>query len=768
MRVGGRLIERYIIRAVLPYLLLAFLLLTAILFTQQVSRFSELLFGTRVPLAAVGELAFAVLPSVLIFTLPMALLTGILIGFSRMGSDSELTAMRAAGVGTWRLLWPTLLIGGLITTASLYANLNLLPESARLLRRAGMHAALYKLESPVEPRSFNTDIPGYVVYVRDGDKSQGVWGRVFLYRQMQDGSIIIVTAKSGRIDSAGEQSELVLSDVARMTFQEGKGGDKGDYVTERLDQLRIVLDTGRKTILEALRKEDADQKPSEMSWRALSEYASSRTGTEGREARFLMHKRLAMSLTPLFFAFLGTSLGLRIRRGGRGLGILLSVSAMLAYYLVMLGGEQLARAGTIPPLVGGWLASIAMFLGALILLMSGRRLSVGRARSSLDVLKSEVGTAAVRKAGAERQKPLLPRFPSLMDLNILRTASLSFTLAFVTLTAIFLVFTLFELWRFIVSRGVSMWVVGKYLVFLIPMVSVQILPASVLIALLATYALMSRRSESIAWWASGQSVYRLMLPGFIFAAALAACLWLLQEHVMPQANIRQDDLRAQIRGGGVQAAAVSNRQWLASAESNRLYSYEYEEPGALRNLLIYDLDSQGVHLQRVTKGDFASWGSDLTLTIQNPRVVSFDGNEVRSEEKPLLEIRETVPPEVFKPASNKPAHLSADALSKYIKTARKREASTAGLVTALHKKYANPFGALVMALTGIPLALSFGRRSAIIALCLAIALGLLFWAVSGVFQQMGEYDLLPQIIAAWSPVVIFAAIGIYLLTRSRT
>src|SRR5918912_2650999 len=132
MRTGGRRIERYIIAAIIPYLCLSLLLLTAILFTQQISRFGDLLLGTRVPLGTAAGMAVAVLPNVLVFTLPMALLTGVLIGFSRMGSDSELTALRAAGVGTWRLLSPALLLGLLLTLISLYANLYLVPESARL------------------------------------------------------------------------------------------------------------------------------------------------------------------------------------------------------------------------------------------------------------------------------------------------------------------------------------------------------------------------------------------------------------------------------------------------------------------------------------------------------------------------------------------------------------------------------------------------------------------------------------------------------------
>src|SRR5918912_1275887 len=245
MRTGGRRIERYIIAAIIPYLFLSLLLLTAILFTQQISRFGDLLLGTRVPTETAAEIALAVLPNVLVFTLPMALLAGVLIGFSRMGSDSELTAMRAAGVGTWKIVWPTLSLGLLLTLASLYANLVLVPESARQLRKAGASAALYKLESPVEPRSFNTDIPGYVIYVRDGDKAQGLWGRVFLYTETKDGSVQIVTANSGRIDSVGEQSELVLTDATLTTIPKDTEEGRAAYVTEHLDHSRIALDIGR-------------------------------------------------------------------------------------------------------------------------------------------------------------------------------------------------------------------------------------------------------------------------------------------------------------------------------------------------------------------------------------------------------------------------------------------------------------------------------------------------------------------------------------------
>jgi LPS export ABC transporter permease LptG len=695
-----------------------------------------------------------------------------------MGSDSELVAMRSAGVGTWQMLWPVLLVGALLTIPSLYVNLEMSPDAARSLRHVGTRAALYKLDSPVEPRSFSvigardssiSETPVYVIYVRDGDRQRGQWGRVFLHTEMKDGAIRIVTARSGRIDSAGEQSELVLSDVALTTLPGVKDWGQGEYATERLEQWRIILETGRKELLDSLRKDEAEAKLNEMGWSALYDYAASKTGAEGREANIMLHKRLALSLSPLLFAFLGTTLGMRVRKGGRGIGIILSVLAMLFYYLIMLAGEQLARAGTVAPLVGGWLASLVTAVCGFILLVAGRRDFL---RSLRDVWQGRRSVAVMDGAKGRQTSGAKVRwlsFPSLMDIDVLRTVMTSFAVSFIALIAIFLIFTLFELWRFIITRGVGLGTVGEYLLFLLPLVSVQLLPASVLIAMLVTYALIARRHEAIAWWSGGQSVYRLMVPGLIFAGSIALCLWAVQERLMPQANVRQDALRSHIRGGVSRATVGYDRQWLASADTERLYSYEYEESGALKNPVIYDFDSGGVHLKGITAGQSAQWQDNGgQVELSGAVSLNLQGANAGWGKHGRLALETTESREVFKPTVDKPSHLSAGVLSDYIKSASRRGVSTASFEVALQKKYAGPFSVIVMALIGMPLALSFGRKSAMVALCLAIALGLIFWAAVGGFQQMGEYGLLPPLVAAWSPIVIFAASGLYLLFRART
>ncbi|HEX8140281.1 MAG TPA: LptF/LptG family permease [Pyrinomonadaceae bacterium] len=776
---GSRLIERYVLGAILPYLLLALLLLTATLMGQQAGRFGELLVGSSaVPLKLVWEITAALVPNVLSFTLPMAMLAGTMIGFSRMGSDSELVAMRAAGVGTWRLLWPVLLLGALLSLATLFINFELTPESARTIRRAGLRAALYKLDSPIEPRSFNAEIPGYVVYVRDGDKTQGRWGRVFIYSRDQEGATHLITARSGRIDAAAEASELVLTDAVATKLPAATKQGEGEYVTERLAQLRIAFNTGRKAVLDKMRGDEPE--PDEMAWRELRDYAARTGGAEGLGAATLLQKRLTLAAAPLVFALLGAALGLRVRKGGRGMGVLLSLLALIAYYLLSLLGEQMARAGTVPVMAGAWLATALTVTSSLFLLLLTRKRLWGgarRVRAGTGSADFSAGAGAKRVSGREAstQAPSGARaarplgFPGLLDMSLLRMLSLSFLYSLAALVAIFLIFTLFELWRFIAATGAGARLVAQYILFLLPLLSVELLPASVLLAMLVTYALMTRRSETVAWWACGQSVYRLVLPGLLFAAAVGFCMWLIQERLMPQANLRQDALRAQIRGGVSRTNTNAGRQWLAAAGNGRLYSYEYEdESSRLKDLTVYDFDAEGVHLRQATRALEGVWTAPDRLELREAQILFFRGEATERVRAARMPLEGVEPEEVFRPGTDKPAYLNAGQLSAYIKSVKQRGGAVYALAAALQRKYTDPLGTLVMALIGIPLALAFGRRSAIIALVAALGVGLGFRAVTGGFTQLAIYGLLPAAVAAWAPPVIFASTGIYLLFRART
>jgi LPS export ABC transporter permease LptF/LPS export ABC transporter permease LptG len=762
-----RLVERYILRTIFPYSVASLVLLTAILFAQQTGRYFETIFHGVMPSSFVYGLALALLPTVFVFTIPMAVLSGTIIGLGRMGSDSELVAMRAAGISTWRMLWPALALGLIATAVSAELNMKETPRAQQQLKSVAIRSALYKLDSPVEPRTFATDLPGYVIYVRDGDKSQGQWGRVFIQKQKADHSNLLVTARAGRIDSSAEKSELVLQDAMQTTLPAPEARDQS-FVVERLDLLRIVFPTGRSDLLKRIQKEEST--PEAMGWGELRQLIDHGTSAEKREAGIIFHKRLAFSLTPLVFSLFGSALALRMRRGSRGFGVLVSLLVLLIYYLVTLGGDQMARGGSLPPILGAWLATVVtLTLGIALLAFRRRQLRFWFRRARKESRSTPKYKQAVSGLAAKSARRWLTSFPTLLDMSIVRTMVFSFLFGFVALVLIFNVFTTFELWRFIAASRASVKLVAQYLFYLLPLVSVELFPGSVLVAVLMTYALIARRREAVAWWASGQSVYRLMLPGLGFAVLIAAGSWFIQERVMPQANVRQDSLRARIRGNIAQLAAGSEQRWLVSTDGARIYSYEFDERReVLLKPVIFEFDDHQLELKRVTKGEEGKWLSANEFEISKAQWIDLNDVRVTRQSAAQLKISGVDPPSVFKPTVDRPSQLSADRLRVYIKNLKDRGADTAALAVALQRKYAAPFGVVVMALIGMPLAISFGRKSTVVALCSAVAVSLAFWLVSGGFQQLGEHALLPPGPAVWTPIVIFACGGLYFISRVRT
>lgn len=762
-----------------PYILISLLLLSAVLLAQQAARLAEIVIYAELPFSILGSIGAALLPGVLIFSIPLATLAGIIIGFSRMGSDSEIVAMRAAGVGSWTMIWPALLVGLLFTGATTYLHLKEVPEAARDLERIALEGMLAKLDSPVEPRTFNT-LPRYVIYVRDGNKEQGTWGRVFIFGQEADQKTTVYTARSGRIDSSGSQAELVLTDVLSTRFPgaaaEGNkkqpvaintlGSDNGQesYVVDRFDQLRISINTGRAEIVEQLNQRDTNADA--MEWSELRERVESGAPDKQKEALRILNRRAALSLAPLVFSLLGATLGLRIRRGGRSVGVLLTLIIVIVYYLLSLLGESMSRVGTVSPYLGPWLATFFVLALTVLFLFVNRLPFI----SSLAILsrRTKETKAVARTSQAKPRGFAGLGFPSLMDATLFRSLIVSFVVCFAALVAIFNIFTLFELWRFIAVTHAGTGLVARYLLFLLPLITVELFPATMLISVLVTYALLARRNEAIAWWASGQSVYRLMLPGFCFALVMAYGSWLVQEYVMPGANLKQDALRARIRGTEARATTHTGRQWLASTEAGRFYSYEFSEDGRLIEPTVYELDEDAVHLAQVVNGKSGVWIDPTHLKFTDTETLALKGMGVERKSEAEITFTGVESPAVFKPTTDRPSQLSSQDLRGYLETAKQRGIDVSSLAVALQRKYAGPFGIIIMALIGMPLAVSFGRKGTVIALCAAVVVGVAYWALGGGFQQLGNHGLLRPSVAGWSPLVIFTATGTYFLSRVRT
>jgi LPS export ABC transporter permease LptG len=766
---GIKAVDRYIVSAVLPYVCMAFAVLSAILLIQQSARFAEVLGETEAPLQLAVDVLLNLLPGVLIFSIPVAVLVGTATGFGQMGHDSELTAMGAAGVGSLRLIAPAFFLGCALSALTLYVAFGVAPAASQNLRAVALKAALYKIESPVDPRTFYTGIPGKVIYIRDGDKRSGEWQRIFMEWKEPDGQERLVTARAGRLDFGGERAELVLEDAVVTTLPAGgaEAIEKGAHVTvERSANMRLRddrLNFGRDSLTRRIQEREPEI--DELGWGGLVRRSlNAQDAAHRREAEIALHKRLTLGLSPLLFAFFGACLGLKVVRGGRSQGILLSLAYMLIYYLLSLAGEQLARAGSVAPLIGAWFPFV-FSVGAGSLLLLGRRRAFAVPFGGMR-LRHRAPGMGVREGSRERAYTVL----GLIDRAVFWSLVRNFLLTLSVLVLIFMIFTASELLRFVVGNNVPASVLSLYLLYLLPYTFIAIMPVVTLLSVLITFALMVKRNEVVAWWSSGQSVFRLILPCIFFAAILGAAVWVVQEKVVPGADRRQNALRNLIKTGAIQSDAQPGRTWVTSPDSKHIYAYDTVSiDGRMSDLALYDFDEDRTNLTGVTMAPqaYASAGSGLQAEHVVLVDLKGDGAKVaRADRAQVSEGESYALKDELK--LKKPSEYDFATLSNYIKALKAGGAGVQPLVVALERRRVEPFFPLVMCLTAAPLALMFGRRGTLVALCVAIGAGLLFLGAMNALQELGSRDLLSAPVAVWSPSVLFLAAGLYFLSRART
>lgn len=764
MKRVGPLISRYLVGAIIPYFVASWLLLSVILFVQQGSRYADIFFSVHVPANLIWQLAIALIPNVVAFTCPVAMLVGTIIGLTKMQGDSELIAIRAAGVGGFQIALPIALLGILMSAFAFTVNLYGVPLAAALVRNVALETAIRKLESPIEPGLFNSEVAGYTIYVKNGDPNTGRWRNIFVYSEDQGANTIrLITSQAGRIDTSGEVSELVLENASVSTLPMAPGA--GKYIAENIGDVRLAIRTRRGELIEKL--SSSELTPAELGLQQLSEYAATKEGPERVEAHILWQRRVVLSVTPLIFALLGTVIVLRFNRGGRGFGIFAALCVAVGFYVLVFLGEQMARSGT----AGVVLSSLIPIAGSILAIVwFGFSARVHFFSRVADRLTDVFRTFRPDPRRLQMGNLFVDLTSGLRDFDIARNLIKNFALTLSFLTTIFAVFTAFDLWRFasVIDGGALL--LGKYLFYLLPFIYLQIAASAAMIATLATYSIKSRQNEIVTWTSAGQSVYRLLMPCFVLTLILGGANWLVQEYTLPRANQLQDEARSLIRNRGV-PTNLSGRYWVAS--ENRIYSFKLASdnerqdcfPACIEDLTAFEFGPNGVNLQSVIRSSQAVWESGRVrflpkterrdLSAGRITYSTVDGTELAEPLNPFAEIR------------IKPSHLNSAELKRQINAAES-ELEKRNLAVAYEKKYTTLFLPFVMALFTAPFSLSLSRKGKAATVGYAVGLWLLFTGTSGTFEQMGLNGMLEPQLAVWSPLVIFTLLGIFLLSKVRT
>jgi lipopolysaccharide export LptBFGC system permease protein LptF len=156
-----RILTRYILSEVTSHALLGGALFTFVLFMPNLAPILETVVRESVSLAGMGEIFLYTLPNTFTVTIPMAVLVGVLLGLSRLAADSEITAMRAAGIGVWRFVGIASIVAILGLGISLLNALYLAPKAAESLLELENALKTSQASFEIQPRVFYEDFKNY-------------------------------------------------------------------------------------------------------------------------------------------------------------------------------------------------------------------------------------------------------------------------------------------------------------------------------------------------------------------------------------------------------------------------------------------------------------------------------------------------------------------------------------------------------------------------------------------------------------------------------
>lgn len=802
-----RRLDRYVLSELIGPLGLGLLVYTFILLMQTFFRLAEMIIKRGLPAGTVGRLLLYNLPSIVVLTLPMSFLLAVLVGVGRLASDSELVALRASGVSLFRILRPVMLLAAMLAVFNTYLMLELLPRGNSAYLRLFLDIATRTLGSQFEPRVFYNEFQGKILYVFDIQPGSEEWRGVFLADSIlsPDRPTDVLVAEKGRLELSpdGEQVSIRLEGAVQHSYDITR---PDRYETRRYERLRMVLRD--RFASEERVKMFARKSARSMSWSEAGAAAVDPTTTPQARAsaRVQRHKFFSIPVACLVFGLLALPLAFNNRRGGKSSGFAFSIGIVVVYWVLLSQGEKAAIAGEVSPATAMWLPNLLMGgVGLLMLVAKNRDRSLlpaglrarlriapiwGRARRAvaarLPSRRRRMGedgglaggppdaTATSRRAAARRVVLRLPRlrlrFPNLIDRYVLRMFFFVFLLVLASGVSLLIVTDFTENVDEMMKHRPPGAVIARYYKYQSLQLAYDIAPIAVLVTTLVTFSLMSRSNEVTACRALGISLYRMALPAFGGAVAIAGLFALLQAEVLPASNLKVAEARAVIKGQPLQRFARSaDRQW-QMGRGRFMYNFLHfdETNSALQRLQVFEFDPAGRLAARLYAEEGRFDGQGWILARGWTR--TFDGREQLAY-RPFpraVEVDLEEPPAFFAEEPRRPDQMTYRELRSFAGELRASGRPQPKYEVALHNKLAFPVGSIVMALVGFPFAFRLERRGALYGLGVSIALGLVFILVFAFFTTLGEVAALPAAVAVWSPSLLFSLLAAYLFLGVRS
>lgn len=363
-----RILRNYILKEFFHSFLVSIIVFTFAFLIGNIIQIANLVINKGVNILSVLQLLFYMIPWLLSFTFPMASLTSVILTFGRFSSDGELTAMKASGISLYRIAFPVLMVGGMISAATFLLNDQISSNASYASRKVIKDIGLKSPTAYLEAGTFIRGFESYVIFIYDvkGNKFKNIR----IYQPQEGKPTRTIIAESGEINTFPEKNILELK-LFNGTSEEPSPTDPENFYKLNFRTYYMTIDLTR-----ILKKEKIEKKAREMTMKELhAEISKSiRQKIDPMPLFVEVYKKINMSIASFVLILIGIPLGIRAHRSEKSIGFGISLLLFAAYWGTFLGGIAIALRGTIPPSIGVSLPNIVFFVaGVIMFIITARR-----------------------------------------------------------------------------------------------------------------------------------------------------------------------------------------------------------------------------------------------------------------------------------------------------------------------------------------------------------------------------------------------------------
>lgn len=422
----------YILREHIAPFCYAFFVITFLFLMDYILSIIDSIFSKGLSVVDVLHMFILNMAWMMALSIPMAVLVAALMAYGRLSSDNEVTALKSAGVHSFKIILPSFLAASVIGLGLIYFNNNILPESNHKAAMLTLDIMQKRPAAYIREGFIIDDFQGYKIVVGRVNQLTGEMRDIKIYQEEQ-GRVTLTFAKRGDItyinggrvirfslyegeshrEDVQQNGDYFRSEFAkqvvyidnvdesfRHTSNQERGdremssrmmldkvhGFRRDLAREESTVVAVVKDSGIaaagvkvktgeiKTFdFRRINQQDFQRVLNEERRRSMSLVRRRYSLDNARQliSKYMVevHKKYSIPAACPVFVLIGAPLGILARTSGIGVGVTFSLGFFILYWIFLIGGEWLADAMIVPPWVAMWSPNLLLLVGGIWLFL---------------------------------------------------------------------------------------------------------------------------------------------------------------------------------------------------------------------------------------------------------------------------------------------------------------------------------------------------------------------------------------------------------------